>query len=140
MLQLADKVRTEEDSDIKEDGQSAQESDLKAKAVIKHWGQDRKTSRSGQIPAGLFRQQASSEADAYEARNVSGLKLLSLGAGQMCGEFSLGFKKPESPDTQSVKGPLPNESVQSGGTEHTGGKKTGRGNDQNFMRRSGGMV
>lgn len=93
MLQLADRIHAEDTLDEAE-AQHQPEMDLVAKTMVKHWGQQQKQRK--QISAssvGMLTQQANTAAGRYQQRNVSGLVLLSLGAGEMCGELALGFRE-----------------------------------------------
>lgn len=106
MLQLADRIHAEDTLD-ETDAQHETEMDLAAKTVVKHWGQQQKQRQ--QISAksvAMLRQQSNSAADRYHQRNVSGLVLLSLGAGEMCGELALGFSEEASRHTSGPPKPV----------------------------------
>lgn len=92
MLQLADRIHAEDTLDDMDDEEYKDHKDLAAKTVVKHWGQQKTQILSTSIS--VIGKRADGAGDRYEARNVSGLVLLSLGPGEMCGELALGL--PES--------------------------------------------
>ena len=105
MLQLADRIHAEDQrnkdgSREVEDQQEKSSDDLAAKTVEKYWGaQPKKHQQMSSSALAMMGQQANWAAHRYEARNVAGLELLSLGGGEMCGELALGFREPKASHT-----------------------------------------
>lgn len=108
MLQLADRMHAEDQRNTDalravEDQHKTNSGDLAAKTVEKHWGaQPKKQQQMSSSTLAMMGQQANWAAHRYEARNVAGLELLSLGGGEMCGELALGFREPEASNTTGL--------------------------------------
>lgn len=95
MHQLSDKIRLQEQADADQEAKDSDEQDAKLaeQTVEKHWGGRHKASSKKIAVVG---DEADAAADQYEQRQVSGLTLLVVGAGEMVGELALGFKEPDN--------------------------------------------
>eukprot|EP00892_Ulva_mutabilis_P012096 jgi/Ulvmu1/9259/UM050_0008.1 len=94
MLQLAERIQAAESFHEVRDEEDDKGEEMATRTVAKHWGQQRKSRL-----AAVTGHYADGAADQYQARQVSGLVLLSIGSGEMCGESVFGFKEPNSAES-----------------------------------------